>query len=56
MLGKTIIGYRYNYHNLQDNKPNNFNNNINIIKHNISRKIKICNETQDFYVEKPHKL
>ena len=28
MLGKTIIGYMYNYHDSQDNQPNNLNNKL----------------------------
>ena len=28
MLRKTIIGYKYNNHILQDNQPNNLNNKL----------------------------
>ena len=28
MLGKRIIGYRYNYHSSQDNQLNNLNNKL----------------------------
>ena len=50
--------------NYQNNRPNKLNNNptnqskeiniINIINQNVSINIKICNETQDFYVKNPH--
>ena len=47
--------------NYQNNRPNKINNNptnqskeINIINQNVSINIKICNETQDFYVKNPH--
>ena len=47
--------------NYQNNCPNKINNNptnqskeINIINQNVSINIKICNETQDFYVKNPH--
>ena len=28
MLGKTIISYKYNNYNIQDNQPNNLNNQL----------------------------
>ena len=52
MLGKIIIGYKYNYHNLQDNQPNNLNDKLTNQSKGyqyhqtyISKNKKICNET-----------
>ena len=46
--------YQNNRLNKINNNPTNQSKEINIINQNVSINIKICNETQDFYVKNPH--